>query len=132
VADLPVGSDRLNLGPILAIPQAPCNAAHSAAQLLNPLCSEAAWSELAAGVVHAKAQPANDLEPDFTQLARDDDDVAPGPSVEQPPLDFHQVSNALTGLRPAPQSLKRPDWTRWSAIALLISGALVLLYSRRQ
>lgn len=140
LADLPVpsinpaGSVNADLNKVLAIPQAPCQASRSASQLFNPLCSEAAWNQLAASVVHAKPRPAaDDLEPDFTQLAPDDDDDAPsGPSDDEPRLDFHQLSDAVSGLRPASQKSSSQAGPPWFGIALLISGGLALLLSARR
>jgi hypothetical protein len=133
LADLPVPSVKAEIGKVLAIPQAPCQASRSPSQLFNPLCSEAAWNALAASAVHSKPRPAaNDLEPDFTQLAPDDDDDAPsGLSDDTSPLDFHQLSDALSGLRPAAQKSRGYTGPPWAGIALLISGSLVLVFSAR-
>jgi hypothetical protein len=133
LADLPVTSVSVDLSKVLAIPQAPCQAAHSVSQLFNPLCDETGWSELAASAVHAKPRNArDDLEPDFTQLSPDDDDDASGgPSEDTPPLNSHELSDALSAFRPPaqkPGGMIRPPWP---SIALLISGGLVLLWSAR-
>jgi hypothetical protein len=133
LAVLPVTSVSVDLSKVLAIPQAPCPAAHSVSQLFNPLCSETDWNELAASAVHAKPRNSgDDLEPDFTQLSPDDDDDASsGPSDDAPPLNFHQLSDALSAFRPPAQKSVGVAAPPWSAIALLISGGLVLLWSVR-
>jgi hypothetical protein len=132
LAGLPLAPADVDLRKVLAVPQAPCEVSRSAGQLLNPLCSEASWNELAARAVHANAIPAkDDLEPDFTQLAADDDDGATDKPADAPPLDFHQLSDAVSGIRPAAQDVTSPIGIRWSAIALLILAAAVLLYSAR-
>ncbi len=129
LADLPATSANVNLGPVLAIPQAPCLASHTASQLLNPLCSEDSWTKLANSVVHAKER-AEDLEPDFIQLAPDDDD-APAPTEEEAALDFHQVSDALKGAHRMAKTAPESDVMGWSGVALGITGAVVLLFSAR-
>jgi hypothetical protein len=132
LADLPVVSAAPDLRKVLAVPQAPCGVSRSTAQLFNPLCTEASWNELAAVAVHAKANPpTNDLESDFTQLAADDDDAATDKSTDDAALDFHQLSDAVSALHPPAQDVRSPIGTRWSAIALLILAAAVLLYSAR-
>lgn len=132
LADLPVTATGKNISPIFEIPDAPCQASHSAIQLLNPLCSESSWMALAAETIHAK-RPAvsDDLPPDFTQLAPDDDDVATGPSEDAPSLDFRQISGAIDPYRPARQTRGETKPWLWSGIALLILGVLALVYSSR-
>ncbi len=133
-SDLPVDSVQVDLSKVLAIPNAPCQAAHSISQLFNPLCSEMSWNDLAANAVHAKPRKAADnLEPDFIQLAPDDDDDAPsGPADDEPALDFHQLSDALNGLRPPAQESAGQSGMRWSGIALLIAGVSVFLWAVRR
>lgn len=68
-----------------------------------------------------------------TQLAPDDDDDAPsGPSDDEPRLDFHPLSDALSGLRRASQKSSSQAGPPWFGIALLISGGLALLFSARR
>jgi hypothetical protein len=132
LADLPVVSADSDLRRVLAVSQAPCEVSRSAVQLFNPLCSEASWNELAASAAHAKAKPTvDDLEPVFTQLAADDDDAAGDKSTDDAALDFHQLSDAVNGFRPVAQEIRPPMGARWSAIALLVMAAVVLLYSAR-
>jgi hypothetical protein len=134
VADLPTTVAGENIRPIFEISDAPCQASHSAIQLFNPLCSESSWMALAAEVIHAKRPDrSDDLPPDFTQLAPDDDDVATGPSEEALSLDFRQISSAIDPYRPARKTRGGTKWLFWFGIALLISGVLALGYpSRRQ
>jgi hypothetical protein len=132
LANLPVRSANLDTGPLLAIPQAPCQISDSASELFNPLCNEDAWNDLAASVLHAKPRaPKDDIEPDFTQLAADDDDGAASLPEDNRSLDFHKLSDALGGLRPSEQRFMRLGRIRWSSIALLISAGLTLLYYGR-
>jgi hypothetical protein len=128
LADLPAVAANVNLARVLAIPQAPCLASHSASELRNPLCSEDSWTKLAASVVHAK-EHTEDLEPDFIQLAPDDDDApTPDSSEEEAALDFHQLSNALNATRSVAKTVGESSGIRWTAVGLLIAGTLMLLF----
>ena len=128
LADLPVDTSKVDVRRVLSIPQAPCKLSRSPGQLFNPLCSESSWNELAAAAVHAKANPVNDdIEPDFTQLAPDDDDDATDTSVDAQALDFHQLSDAVSGLRPSEREAGAT--TQWPSITLVIMGAAALGFS---
>jgi hypothetical protein len=134
LADLPADAPRSGLEPILQISQAPCAATHSPAQIFNPLCSEEDWTILAREAL--KQKPRNDkdaIDPDFTQLASDDDDDAPG-SPEQPeePIDFQRLSAAVQSLAPAAEHSDTFAVIRWSGIVLMAAGALTLLWTLRK
>jgi hypothetical protein len=132
LADLRVRPANLITGPMLAIPQAPCQISYSANQIFNPLCNENGWNDLAASVVGAKARaPKDDIEPDFTQLAPDDDDGPTSLPQDDELLDFHKLSDALTGLRPRQQTFLGLASLRWPGLVLFISAAVVFLYSAR-
>jgi hypothetical protein len=128
LADLPVDTSKVDYHSVLAMPQAPCDASREIGQLFNPRCGENSWNQLAGIALHAKAVAKEDLEPDFTQLAPDDDDDATTDnSVEAPALDFHQLSDALAGIRPTYPTVGEPVGLRWTGIGLFIMGLLTLL-----
>ncbi len=132
LADLPITGESQAPVRIFEIPDAPCQASHSAVQLFNPLCSESAWNELAAEVTHAKRRsPEDEVPPDFAQLAPDDDDVATGPSREERPLDFREISKAAGADRPPRETPRSTGLLFWPGLGLLAGGALVLFFSLR-
>ena len=131
LVDLRVDTSKVDVRRALAIPQAPCQLSRSRGVLLNPLCSENSWTELAFAAVHTEVKSKDDLEPDFTQLASDDDDGATDSSVEAPNLDFRQLSDAINGFRVAEPKAAGIGTISWPALALLVLGGLVLLYSLR-
>lgn len=110
---------------LLLLPDAPCELAPSPATLLNPLCSRPSWIEIATKVLDQKPPAADAMEPDFAQLAEDDDDDAPsGDANPEPVIDFRKLSAALTaqnGRPEIPESRTAP----WEAIVLAVCGAAV-------
>jgi hypothetical protein len=128
LGDFPGAHVNIDAGKLLSIPDAPCQLAPGSATLLNPLCSEASWFGIAADVLHATPPARDSVEPDFAQLSDDDDDDAPSAasSSEEPAVDFHKLSDALTGTRPAVPGKRTVPW---AAIALLAGGATALLAS---
>jgi hypothetical protein len=122
--EVPVGGTARKL---LTLPDAPCQVAPSSAALLNPLCSEPSWFGIALTVLHAKPPSRNSAEPDFAQLSADDDDDAPAADAhEEPTLDFHKLSDAVTSQRARPGV---PDElaTPWAGIALAAFGLALLV-----
>ncbi len=99
--------------------------------LFSPLCPESEWEELAAKAMHTKPRtPAAGIEPDFAQFGADDDDGGNGPP-EEPPLDFHQLSDAVRDSRPAYSNTTSSGAFPWTGIGLIAMGGLMLLYSLR-
>lgn len=132
LADLRVDTSKMDIRRALAIPQAPCQLSQSPGELLNPLCSENSWNELAFTVVHAEANPPKeDLEADFTQLAPDDDDAATDSSGGTWKLDFRQLSDAVNEFRVADPETAGIGTVHWPGLVMLILGGLVLFYSLR-
>jgi hypothetical protein len=98
--------------------------------LFNPLCPAPAWEDLAMQAIHHPRANAGEMEPDFAHLAADDDDGDDGPP-EEPPLDFHQLSDAVRDLRPPHANPSISAAFPWAGMGLIAMGGLALLYSLR-
>jgi hypothetical protein len=119
---------NVNAVKLLAVPDAPWLVARSSVTLLNPLCSEQSWMLISGTSLHIKPPARAAIEPDFAQFSQDDDDLAPAKPAadEEPAIDFHKLSDALTGDGSRP-SVPEGSGTPWVAIALVASGAVAIL-----
>jgi hypothetical protein len=108
---------------LMTLPDAPCQLAPAKSALLNPLCSEPSWTGIAANVLQVRIPSRDLIEPDFKQLADEDDDDAPASQVgeEEPTLSFRKLSDVVTGLG-ARTAIPDESETPWAAIALAVCG----------
>ena len=97
-------------------------------EIFDPLCPENTWFDLAARALHMTPAAANDIPPDFAQLADDDDDDAGNAPPDKGPLDFHRLSDAVSGLRPALSSARAPLSIQPGAV-FMIAGFVAVIAS---